>query len=295
MNYGDFSRSKRGGGLDPANRFLDHGNYLAYGLGATACWVLGLPHGLAVLHGKTRRGGLVFDAADLIKDAAILPRAFISAMGGDSETEFRQSCVEGLTPQPQPGFHFRDPGGHCLAGGQARRMNVLLISQCHKNALKQTRRVLDQFAERRGERTWQTAITKQGLDTLRRMLKKSARKNTAVACHWIRGRDHTELMWIVGNAAAFTAWARCPPTPPKGCTAAESENDWHNAPAIRLLAALAALFHDLGKANDTFQAKLKPGNKLPMADPFRHEWVSLRILQALAGGQRITGMAGRAA
>ena len=49
-------RAKNGSGSDPANRFLDHGNYLAYGLGATAAWVLGLPHGLAVLHGKTRRG-----------------------------------------------------------------------------------------------------------------------------------------------------------------------------------------------------------------------------------------------
>ena len=50
-----------------------YGNYLAYGLAATATatatWVLGLPHGLAVLHGKTRRGGLAFDVADLVKDA----------------------------------------------------------------------------------------------------------------------------------------------------------------------------------------------------------------------------------
>ena len=96
VNYGDFSRVKKGRGLDPANRFLDHGNYLAYGLGATATWVLGLPHGLAVLHGKTRRGGLVFDAADLVKDALILPQAFISAMRGDDEQEFRQTCIETL-------------------------------------------------------------------------------------------------------------------------------------------------------------------------------------------------------
>ena len=95
--YGEFTRAKRGTGTDPANRFLDHGNYLAYGLGATACWVLGLPHGLAVLHGKTRRGGLVFDAADLIKDALILPQAFISAMAGHEENEFRQACIGALT------------------------------------------------------------------------------------------------------------------------------------------------------------------------------------------------------
>jgi len=97
LGYGDFTRAKRGSGGDPANRFLDHGNYLAYGLGATATWVLGLPHGLAVLHGKTRRGGLVFDVADLVKDAIILPQAFVSAMHGDDEQAFRRACIEALT------------------------------------------------------------------------------------------------------------------------------------------------------------------------------------------------------
>lgn len=95
--YGEFTRAKRGGGTDAANRFLDHGNYLAYGLAATAAWVLGLPHGLAVLHGKTRRGGLVFDVADLVKDATILPQAFLSAVRGDEEQEFRSACIESLT------------------------------------------------------------------------------------------------------------------------------------------------------------------------------------------------------
>lgn len=91
--YGDFSRAKNGTGTDTANRFLDHGNYLAYGLAATAIWVLGLPHALAVMHGKTRRGALVFDVADLIKDALVLPQAFISAIDGDTEQEFRQHCL----------------------------------------------------------------------------------------------------------------------------------------------------------------------------------------------------------
>lgn len=54
VRYGDFSRNKGGQSTDAANRFLDHGNYLAYELAATATWVLGLPHGLAVLHGKTK-------------------------------------------------------------------------------------------------------------------------------------------------------------------------------------------------------------------------------------------------
>lgn len=93
VRYGEFTRAKRGESTDSANQFLDHGNYLAYGLAASATWVLGIPHGFAVLHGKTRRGGLVFDVADLVKDAHVLPQAFISAARGDSEQEFRQACI----------------------------------------------------------------------------------------------------------------------------------------------------------------------------------------------------------
>ena len=66
-------------------------------MGATACWVLGLPFGLAILHGKTRRGGLVFDAADIIKDAIVLPQAFISAVEGHDEKKFRQMCIQKFT------------------------------------------------------------------------------------------------------------------------------------------------------------------------------------------------------
>ncbi len=98
-NYGEFTRSKQGESFDSANRFLDHGNYLAYGLAATACWVLGLPHGLAVLHGKTRRGALVFDVADLIKDALVLPQAFIASVEGDSAQQFRTRIVTNFQQQ----------------------------------------------------------------------------------------------------------------------------------------------------------------------------------------------------
>ena len=120
VGYGDFTRAKRGSSTDPANRFLDHGNYLAYGLGATATWVLGLPHGLAVLHGKTRRGGLVFDAADLVKDASILPQAFLSAMRGDDEQQFRRNCIEALTRSESLDFMIDTLKAVALeTGGQA--------------------------------------------------------------------------------------------------------------------------------------------------------------------------------
>lgn len=161
-------------------------------------------------------------------------------------------------------------------------MNVLLISQCNKNALKETRRILDQFAERRGDRTWQTPITQAGLDTLRKLLRKTARKNTAVACHWIRGHDHSELMWVVGDAAQFNLNGAVPTnTTARDILRRRDENDWHNGEDILLLTALAALLHDLGKACDAFQQRLK--GKLEGRNLYRHEWISLRLFQAFVG------------
>ncbi len=91
---------------DLANEFLNHGNYLAYGLGATTLWVLGIPHGFAVMHGKTRRGALVFDIADLIKDALVLPWAFICAKEKMSEKEFRLQCLQNFVEHKALDFMF---------------------------------------------------------------------------------------------------------------------------------------------------------------------------------------------
>lgn len=103
-NHDGFTRSHDSGDL--ANQFLNHGNYLAYGLAATCLWVLGIPHGFAVMHGKTRRGALVFDVADLIKDAIVLPLAFIAAEQGAKEQEFRQMCLQGFTQHSALDFMF---------------------------------------------------------------------------------------------------------------------------------------------------------------------------------------------
>ncbi|HEX7339382.1 MAG TPA: type I-F CRISPR-associated helicase Cas3f, partial [Rhodanobacteraceae bacterium] len=167
-------------------------------------------------------------------------------------------------------------------------MNVLLISQCSKRALKETRRLLDQFAERRGDRTWQTPITAEGLRTLRKLLRKSARKNTAVACHWIHGHNHSELLWIVGNARRFNQQGATPTnTTSHDMLRANDENDWHTLNEIGLLAQLAALMHDLGKASIAFQQRLK--GELTERNAYRHEWVSLRLFQAFVGNDDDTG------
>jgi len=91
---------------DEANSFLNHGNYLAYGLGATTLWTLGIPHGFAVMHGKTRRGALVFDVADLVKDAIVLPLAFVCAKEQMSENEFRSQILQKFVEHKALDFMF---------------------------------------------------------------------------------------------------------------------------------------------------------------------------------------------
>jgi len=100
----DFVRERES--VDIANDFLNHGNYLAYGLAACTLWVLGIPHGFAVMHGKTRRGALVFDVADLIKDTLVLPWAFICAKEKATEQEFRQQCLQAFTDHKALDFMF---------------------------------------------------------------------------------------------------------------------------------------------------------------------------------------------
>lgn len=82
-------------------------------------------------------------------------------------------------------------------------MIVTFISQCEKKSLNKTRRVLDAFANRIGNRTWQTPITTEGLLAVKALLRKTATKNTAVSCHKIKTRRLTELVWIVGNRDKF--------------------------------------------------------------------------------------------
>lgn len=79
---------------DRVNGFLDHGNYIAYGYAATVLNGLGISFSLPLLHGKTRRGALVFDVADLVKDAYVMPTAFLAGAGRSNTRDFRTSLIE---------------------------------------------------------------------------------------------------------------------------------------------------------------------------------------------------------
>lgn len=157
-------------------------------------------------------------------------------------------------------------------------MMVIFVSQCEKKALKKTRRVLDAFANRIGDNTWQTVITEEGLKTVKKNLRRTASKSTAVSCHWIRSRSRSQLLWVVGNKSKFGEQGVVPVNSTQK-SIPKFENDWHYLPLIKALSAVAALLHDWGKATALFQKKLKISSKF--GDPVRHEWISCLLLLAV--------------
>lgn len=162
-------------------------------------------------------------------------------------------------------------------------MMVTFVSQCEKKALKRTRRVLDAFADRIGDNTWQTVITLEGLNAAKKLLRKTASKSTAVSCHWIRSRARTELVWVVGNRNKFNEQGIVPVNyTRRSIVNSHWENDWQYASSIQIMATLGALMHDLGKATVGFQNKLLASGKF--GDPYRHEWLSLKLFTWLVKG-----------
>lgn len=159
-------------------------------------------------------------------------------------------------------------------------MLVTFISQCEKNALKRTRRVLDAFANRIGDNVWQTAITVEGLNTVKRLLNDTASRSTAVSCHRVKTRHRTELVWIVGRKQKFNEVGEVAVNRTHNNHYKHSQNGWKCTSMIAVASGIASLFHDVGKSNNLFQNKLNPTLKTQNFEPYRHEWVSLRLFEA---------------
>ena|GEM_PF-2303743 len=159
-------------------------------------------------------------------------------------------------------------------------MIALFVSECEKAAWKRSRRILSRYAVQIGRRTWLARMSMEGLENVRNELLSCVSRHMSVACHRIRGRYGTQLIWIVGTRRHFSVdgeFAFSHTQRPIIMTLKEK------TPLQRLLnymVALAALFHDTGKMILSFQNKLRDA-ALNQSDPIRHERISVIFFLAL--------------
>ncbi|XID74308.1 type I-F CRISPR-associated helicase Cas3f [Alkanindiges sp. WGS2144] len=159
-------------------------------------------------------------------------------------------------------------------------MHATFISACEKRAIKKTRAVLDSYAIRTGHTSWAAPMTMEGLKEIRAALKKTATRQTSVAAYINDGRRRMKLVWIVGSRFRFAADGAFPVGFTQKAQKQQLIPEWVRSAS--LLAGAAGDMHDIGKASVHFQNKLNPAQAMQrIADPVRHEWLSLKLLQRL--------------
>ena len=161
-------------------------------------------------------------------------------------------------------------------------MHIVLVSACEKRAIKRTRMVLDSYAVRTGPSSWGTPITQEALKELHAALRRSATRQTSVACYKNDGLRRMKLLWIVGSKTSFGADGHFSSGTQKARAPAVIIPDWVRVAS--LLAKASGKIHDIGKASIRFNKKLR--HLAPGADRVRHEWLSVKLIQAMRGNGR---------
>lgn len=152
-------------------------------------------------------------------------------------------------------------------------MFCVFTSECQKKAKKRTAALLDRYGRRIGRRTWIAELTSEAADEVYKHLRRSASKNTSVACFKNKGYETMVLQWIVGNKTAYDQVY--------GAFSCGTKIHRKETPLWMkvgmLLCACAGRLHDVGKDTLHFQGKLQQGRII--SDYVRHEWISAHVLK----------------
>lgn len=162
---------------------------------------------------------------------------------------------------------------------------IIAVCRSEKQARERVARVLDRYFWRIGDRTWRGKATNACLDRVSRELRKRATRNTAVVIHEIRSSAESRRPLIrIGSRHAFSDEGLVPVASHPADFNRQSEAS-QAARSGAAAVAIAALFHDLGKATVLFQKKLRRALKgaPPEADAVRHELVSAAVWDHLFG------------
>ena len=152
---------------------------------------------------------------------------------------------------------------------------IIAVSRCENRALKETRKIIDTFGIRISDKSWEMIITKEGLQFLINKLRKTARKNTAIAIYHLK-ENRMRLYAIIGNKKEFGNDGSCPiSTTKKIHNSFKDKTDYQNMQDYQNIMEFIGYCHDLGKVSGFFQEKL---NGKTAKDIFRHEFFTILLL-----------------
>lgn len=162
---------------------------------------------------------------------------------------------------------------------------IIVVCRSGKASRDRTARILDRYFWRIGDRTWRGKATNACLDRVSKELRKRATRNTAVVVHEIRSSSESRTPIIrIGSRHSFSEEGVVPVSshPADFRKISMSHRDYD---AVAAVVAIAALFHDLGKAANLFQSKLRRAlnGGMAEADAIRHELISAAVWDDLFG------------
>jgi len=162
---------------------------------------------------------------------------------------------------------------------------VIAVCRSEKASRGRVARVLDRYFWRIGDRTWRGKATNACLDRVSKELRKRATRNTAVVVHEVRSSSESRKPIIrIGSRHAFSDDGVVPVSSHPADFRRGASPHGHFAVGAAVV-GIAALFHDLGKAANLFQEKLRRAlqGKKNEADAIRHELISAAVWDELFG------------
>ena len=162
---------------------------------------------------------------------------------------------------------------------------IIAVCRSEKNSRDRVARVLDRYFWRIGDRIWRGKATNACLDRVARELRKRATRNTAVVLHEIRSSSESRVPIIrIGSRHAFSDEGVVPVSSHPADFRRKS-GVHGSAITSAAVVGIAALFHDLGKATNLFQKKIRRALKGgdAEADAVRHELFSSAVWDDLYG------------
>ena len=162
----------------------------------------------------------------------------------------------------------------------------LLINDSEHASLNASQRILAKYLPQVGRATYLGSLSEEGLQDLKEELQAKRSRYMSVACFQVATNHAHDLRWVIGRKAGWDIESgryafRYRETAPK-LTSQESPELFK---ILTSLLKLGALTHDIGKAGDAFQDKLRRACETP-ASPrpefFRHDGLSYWVLRQIS-------------